>query len=167
MRRAFALLLLAAAVAASARGQTPEQFAAHAATVELPALDDVVELKDGRWMRASLGFTKVKYDVVRTDSVLNPVVAVVTYTAVMLRAAPVPDKGAAASAPFDLERRDFNDVEMRFTPTATGWQFSSGRTYNSNLKQWFDLRRDEVMREPKQPGRVTLYGTPARAFSVP
>lgn len=134
------VLLVALGLTYSAKAQTPEQFSKNAAAFTASSTEIVRTAgpTSEKWVKISARLKNVKWDVKKTDSLLNPVIALVTFTLSTGISERVDSKEDAQLAQLGSFMDDV--TELTYIPTKSGWQFSDGRKYSSSLNSWFEIR---------------------------
>ncbi len=138
--RVLVLIAVLLGCVTSAGAQTPGQFSegAKRAAADLQrVITDTREGPPGKFYKVTYRLDGATWDVKKTDSMLNPVQAVVKAEIV-----------SAASTPFatreDAERADTQTVgstklELTYVPSVTGWKFLEGRLYADPLRTWLPV----------------------------
>jgi hypothetical protein len=146
-----------------AHGQTAEQFASNASTVaqRLPTTVRVSPVADS-FMRSEVTFLDVRHDVLRTESVLQPIAAKATVVYVMRGSERQPTEEAARAAELPMSGPRVLRTECSFTyvPTQTGWTYHAGACVHGGRQR--ELDRAEVL-EGKRLGPDVIA---ARAFLI-
>jgi len=147
------LSVLMLVISITSHAQTPLQFDQRAKEVaaKTPLTHRAVhQLRNqAQWVRYDVTMSNVKWDVKKTDSLLNPVVAVVTADLTFTSTPPQPSaelaEAAEARPPLDVDR-----IELNYAPSDTGWTWTSGRTALAVLKRWNPITPGE-RNLPKDP----------------
>jgi hypothetical protein len=123
----------------AAQAQTPAQFDANAKLVAArsPLVHQSIHpLKGGaQWGRYQVSVSNFKWDVKKTDSLLAPMIAVVSADLSFTSTSPQDTREQAEVAEM-RPPKDIDRVEMTYTPTDNGWQWASGRTNLAVLNKW-------------------------------
>jgi len=156
IRRAIAAALISGAAVASAQGADREnalRFERNArAVVEsfTPARAQVRQGKSG-------GFTRIEWtlvdpavvDVKRTDSLIEPVLAMVELKAKLAGSSPAATPDEAAQNP--VTPIDEFRIQATFAPAGSGWTFKSGRFMSKQLGKWLELKPEALRAQPMSP----------------
>ncbi|MDR6767731.1 hypothetical protein J2W88_003012 [Acidovorax delafieldii] len=143
MRIPIVVAILCVSLCASA--QTPVQFAGNAkrAAADMQqAVSEIKELPPGKYRKATYRLDETTtWDVKKTDSMLNPIQAVV-------KASIVGGMSDAFASQEDAGRADTTivsstKIELTYVPSATGWVFLDGRLYAEPLRSWLPVEYDK------------------------
>jgi hypothetical protein len=125
--------------------QSPEQFSNNAAAFVTRGSSPVTVVRESAtkdlWVKVSARIDKATWDVKKTDSLLQPVVAIVKVdlqTGVSKRS---PTKELAEGSELTPADVDVEAVELQFLPLGNGWAFSKGQHFNKALRQWFEIKQ--------------------------
>lgn len=142
--------------------QTPDQFSKNAASFGQKRSTEVVRNAFGstdQWVKIQVVMSDVRWDVKKTDSLLNPVIALVTLTFSSSVSKRMPSKESAQAA--EPGKFDNEIVELAYTPTQNGWQFSNGKAYKRLLRTWM------AVKPSPDPALFTPYGWLISGFGIP
>lgn len=160
----FSAVILAVSVPMMGLCQSPEQFSNNATDFVERGKTPVVVVRQSatkkEWVKLFARITKATWDVKKTDSLLQPIIAVVKVdlqTGVSERFA---TKELAEQT--ELVQNDFNTetIDLQFVPTATGWAFSKGQKFSVPLRQML------AVKAPPLSTTFTGYGWLIQGFSV-
>lgn len=160
----FAAVILVVSAPIAGLCQSPEQFSNNAAAFVERGTTPVIVVRESAtkagWVKLFVRLTKATWDVKKTDSLLQPVVAVVKaqlQTGVSGRLA---SKELAEQTELVQDDFDTEMIDLQFVPTATGWAFSKGQKFNAHLGQRFEVKA------PSLSTMFTGYGWLIQGFSV-
>jgi hypothetical protein len=115
----------------------------------------------GKWIKIQELLIAGDADVRRTDSVVEPAVATVEFSARTRASTYANSEDEAKSLPIlvnDLDDKPLK-VEAIFLPTPSGWQLKSGRYKASDLPNWLPIKPEDLSSpsaERRFPHKVLL-----------
>lgn len=127
-------------VCMSATAQTPVQFsenAKRAAAVLQQTSVAIQESPPGKFYRAEHRLDGTSWDVKKTDSMLNPVQAMVKASIVSSGTDSYATKEEAGRA--GIFTTSATKLELTYVPSASGWVYLEGRLYADVLRTWIPI----------------------------
>lgn len=139
----------------------------------------VVQNKEGLWQKRRLEVSKPKYDVVRSESALRPLVGTLQMYVHSIGHLPNSDRDAAEQelaiadgGPLGIDGKDWVTIEyqLQFEPRDAGWIFFAGKCLNSMTvkinqatgaaDKWYELTPEELK-------ATSIHAEVLRAFDPP
>lgn len=139
----------------------------------------VIQNKDGLWQKRRLEVSKPKYDVVRSESALRPLVGTLQMYVHSIGHVPNSDRSAAEQelavaegGPLGIDGKDWVTIEyqLQFEPRDAGWVFFAGKCLNSmtvkinqatgSADKWYELTPEELK-------ATSVHAEVLRAFDPP
>lgn len=176
-----AVFVLALPVSAEMRPSDPKAFEAQVqkGVAQINEWKRISQQKDGQWQKRRLEVSQLKYDVIRTESALRPLIGTVRMYVHSIGHLSRPDSESAASelaiadgTPLGVGGKDWvtTEYELQFEPSERGWVFFQGKALNSmSIKiseavgqkaTWYELT-------PPDSTTETLHAIVLRAFEPP
>lgn len=152
----FAVALVATAALSQVSQQSASAFISHVdakvASLKQPRLvirQVTTGTFSGKWLRAEDGLILGTADVKRTESIAEPVQAVVELQYRVRGTAPQTNQGEAETAPLRSSPSgdDSGVVRAIFVPSNGGWAFKSARYRPPFLRDWFDIKAEDMQGE--------------------
>lgn len=101
------------------------------------------------WAKRKLTTGEVSYDVKKTDSLVNPIVGIVTFNLIVEQSDffPTKEKAEASTALNEGIRIAFK-VALTYHLKNGAWAFAKGSQQGQGIKQWFDFDEQAIIKEP-------------------
>lgn len=167
MKKSYTLVAFALATCV-AQAQTPGSFVAQAERGSAMMSTTTIEqtVSRNRWFKRQTRLTEFHYDVLKTNSVLTPLVGVINGVLVEFSSEHMDSEAEAQAAEVATSKPTLWRVELRFHPdaAATRWIFASGRTVVTSPNG--DVLLDEPLKaEDVAAGTARLAGRWAKAVA--
>jgi hypothetical protein len=112
--------------------------------------------KSNSWIRTTTAIQNVKYDVRKTDSLVNPTIGIVSFQLIRRGTGLVASKEAAEAAEFN-PRLITHDAELRYSYRGGRWVFHEGWfTSRTTGSERFAITPERELRNPLSPYRAWL-----------